>query len=29
MEQRYEFYIRATPDRLWQAIIEPDIRAHY
>ena len=23
MEQRYEFYIRATPDQLWAAIVDP------
>ena len=29
MEQRYEFYIRATPDQLWEAIVAPDVRARY
>ena len=29
MEQHYEFYIRTTPDQLWSAIVDPDIRALY
>lgn len=29
MEQVYELYIRTTPDRLWQAITDPEIRARY
>lgn len=29
MEKLYEFYIRTTPDRLWTAITDPDIRAKY
>jgi uncharacterized protein YndB with AHSA1/START domain len=29
MEQRYEFYIRTTPGRLWEAITDPDARALY
>jgi len=29
MEQRYEFYIRATPDQLWAAIVDPAARARY
>jgi len=29
MEQRYEFYIRSTPDQLWEAIVDPDARARY
>ncbi|TQF04542.1 hypothetical protein E6W39_22830 [Kitasatospora acidiphila] len=29
MEKVFEIYIRATPERLWQAIIDPDIRAKY
>jgi uncharacterized protein YndB with AHSA1/START domain len=29
MEKIYEIYIRTTPDRLWQAIIDPEIRSKY
>lgn len=29
MEKVFEIYIRTTPERLWQAIIDPDIRARY
>jgi len=29
MEQRYEFYIRSTPEQLWEAIVDPDARARY
>ena len=29
MEKVFEIYIRTTPERLWQAIIDPDIRAKY
>jgi uncharacterized protein YndB with AHSA1/START domain len=29
MEKVYEIYIRTTPERLWEAIIDPDIRAKY
>ncbi len=29
MEKVYEIYIRTTPDRLWEAITDPDIRANY
>src|SRR3954468_21133579 len=29
MEKVYEIYIRTTPDRLWEAITDPDIRAKY
>jgi len=29
MEQRYEFYIRATPEQLWEAVVDPDARARY
>ena len=29
MEKVYEFYIRTTPERLWQAITDPDIRGKY
>jgi len=29
MEQRYEFYIRSTPEQLWKAILDPDARARY
>ena len=29
MEQRYEFYIRAAPEQLWEAIVDPVARARY
>ena len=29
MEKVFEIYIRTTPERLWEAIIDPDIRAKY
>jgi uncharacterized protein YndB with AHSA1/START domain len=29
MEKVYEIYIRTTPQRLWQAITDPEIRAKY
>jgi uncharacterized protein YndB with AHSA1/START domain len=29
MEKIYEIYIRTTPDRLWQAITDPEIRSKY
>jgi uncharacterized protein YndB with AHSA1/START domain len=29
MEKVYEIYIKTTPDRLWAAIIDPEIRAKY
>lgn len=29
MERIFEIYIRTTPERLWEAITDPDIRAHY
>src|SRR6202171_5021517 len=29
MEKVFEIYIRTTPDRLWEAITQPDIRAKY
>lgn len=29
MEKIYEIYIRTTPERLWEAITDPDIRAKY
>jgi len=29
MEKVFEIYIRTTPDRLWEAITDPDIRAKY
>jgi uncharacterized protein YndB with AHSA1/START domain len=29
MEKVFEIYIRTTPDRLWEAITDPDIRARY
>jgi uncharacterized protein YndB with AHSA1/START domain len=29
MERVYEIYIRTTPERLWEAITDPDIRAKY
>src|SRR5262249_17795675 len=29
MEKIFEIYIRTTPERLWEAITDPDIRAKY
>jgi uncharacterized protein YndB with AHSA1/START domain len=29
MEKVFEIYIRTTPERLWEAITDPDIRANY
>jgi uncharacterized protein YndB with AHSA1/START domain len=29
MEKVYEIYIRTTPERLWDAIVDPDIRSKY
>jgi uncharacterized protein YndB with AHSA1/START domain len=29
MEKVYEIYIRTTPERLWAAIIDPEIRSKY
>jgi uncharacterized protein YndB with AHSA1/START domain len=29
MEKLYEIYIKTTPERLWQAITEPDQRSKY
>ncbi len=29
MEKVYEIYIRTTPERLWQAITDPEIRGRY
>jgi uncharacterized protein YndB with AHSA1/START domain len=29
MEKIYEIYIKTTPERLWQAITDPEIRAKY
>src|ERR1700735_2480969 len=29
MEKIYEIYIRTTPERLWEAITNPDIRSKY
>jgi uncharacterized protein YndB with AHSA1/START domain len=29
MEKVYEIYIRTTPERLWDAITDPEIRARY
>lgn len=29
MEKVFEIYIRTTPERLWDAITDPDIRAKY
>jgi uncharacterized protein YndB with AHSA1/START domain/biotin operon repressor len=29
MEKIFEIYIRTTPERLWQAITDPDIRSKY
>jgi uncharacterized protein YndB with AHSA1/START domain len=29
MEKVYELYIRTTPERLWQAVTDPAVRAEY
>src|SRR6266516_3486972 len=29
MEKVFEIYIRTTPERLWEAITDPDIRSMY
>jgi uncharacterized protein YndB with AHSA1/START domain len=29
MEKVFEFYIRTTPERLWKAITDPEIRSKY
>ncbi len=29
MEKVYEIYIKTTPERLWEAITEPELRAKY
>src|SRR5258708_5693967 len=29
MEKVFEIYIKTTPDRLWEAITDPDLRAQY
>ena len=29
MEKVFEIYIRTTPERLWEAIVDPEIRAKY
>src|SRR5215470_6895594 len=29
MEKVFEIYIRTTPERLWEAITDPNIRAKY
>jgi uncharacterized protein YndB with AHSA1/START domain len=29
MEKLFEIYIKTTPDRLWRAITDPDLRARY
>ncbi len=29
MEKVFEIYIRTTPERLWEAIVDPDIRRKY
>ena len=29
MEKVYEIYIRTTPERLWEAITDPDVRSKY
>jgi uncharacterized protein YndB with AHSA1/START domain len=29
MEKVFEIYIRTTPDRLWEAIVDPEIRGKY
>src|SRR6202451_1987167 len=29
MEKVYEIFIKTTPERLWEAIVDPEIRAKY
>ncbi len=29
VEKVFEIYIRTTPERLWQAIVDPEVRSHY
>ncbi len=29
MEKVYEIYIRTTPEQLWEAITDPEIRSKY
>jgi uncharacterized protein YndB with AHSA1/START domain len=29
MEKVFEIYIKTTPERLWEAITDPELRAHY
>jgi uncharacterized protein YndB with AHSA1/START domain len=29
MEKVFEIYIRTTPERLWEAIVDPEIRSKY
>lgn len=29
MEKAFEFYIRTTPEHLWEAITNPEIRSQY
>ena len=29
MEKVFEIYIKTTPERLWEAIVDPDMRAKY
>ena len=29
MEKVFEIYIKTTPERLWQAIVDPEMRAKY
>src|SRR6187455_1124119 len=29
MEKMFEIYIKTTPDRLWEAITDPELRAKY
>jgi len=29
MEKVYEIYIRTTPERLWEAITDPETRSKY
>ena len=29
MEKIYEIYIRTTPERLWEAITDPETRSKY
>lgn len=29
MEKVFEIYIKTTPERLWEAIVDPELRAKY